>query len=175
MVVEVGNFYDKWWTIVMRIRLSSCWYDHSLRWLIWSLTLLRRNVDHWRKLLLFYFFQIIIESDTDSPILPRHQQEPDWVSQIENIPSQNGYHRNGYLSVHHIDHELHKHTPEFLEDVCFDFERTLERSKTKQRPEPPPLPPRNLRHIFGSAMVDASSYHLSGESLSYFFSGWWSY
>lgn len=105
-------------------------------------------------IILYFLFQIISESDTESPIIARRQQEPDWVSQIENIPSQNGYHTsNGHLSV--SNRELLKHTPEFLEDVCFDFERTLERSKTKKRDDPPPVPPRNLRHVYGSAVVDS--------------------
>ncbi|XP_063699459.1 KN motif and ankyrin repeat domain-containing protein 2 [Culicoides brevitarsis] len=76
--------------------------------------------------------EIIPESDSETPIAPRRQErERDWVSQINDIPI-NGFHKgtNGYDTT---DKKLYplKQTPSFLEDVCDDFERTLERSKTK--------------------------------------------
>lgn len=108
-------------------------------------------------------FQIIPESDTETPIAPRRQErERDWVSQINDIPSQNGFHSrsnttNGYDTT---DRKLYplKQTPSFLEDVCDDFERTLERSKTKP-----------TRQVQIADAVDYYSYSSSGGKITVWF------
>lgn len=79
-------------------------------------------------------FQTIPESDAESPIAPRRQErERDWVSQINDIPTHNNFYKNSNdfdMTDRKTNYQL-KQTPSFLEDVCDDFERTLERSKTK--------------------------------------------
>uniref|UniRef100_A0A336LCA0 CSON006654 protein n=1 Tax=Culicoides sonorensis TaxID=179676 RepID=A0A336LCA0_CULSO len=102
--------------------------------------------------------EIIPESDTESPIAPRRQErERDWVSQINDIPSQNGFYNktsNGHDTTDRKNYPL-KQTPSFLEDVCDDFERTLERSKTKP-----------TRQVQIADAVDYYSYSSSGGSIA---------
>lgn len=105
---------------------------------------------------LFYFFsQVIPESDSESPIIAR-RQERDWVSQIEDIPNVNGHYSgttNGFRETEKKAYPL-KQTPSFLEEVCDDFERTLERSKTKAGPP--------VRQVQITDMIDYYSYSSSG-------------
>lgn len=108
-----------------------------------------------------FTFQIIPESDAESPIAPRRQErERDWVSQINDIPSQNGFYKNtnGFDTTDRKAYPL-KQTPSFLEDVCDDFERTLERSKTKP-----------TRQVQIADAVDYYSYSSSGGKITTLYS-----